>query len=67
MILTLATQSIGVPAGTFIGLLIGLGMRRRAGKTEGLLRGSLVLTALVAALGAWVVAIIVNYVIGATV
>ncbi|MEQ3710719.1 MAG: hypothetical protein ABNH38_03635 [Tateyamaria sp.] len=66
MIATLALQSIGIPAGTFIGVLLGLGMRRRSGKTDGLLGGSLLLTAAVAALIAWVVAIAVNYFIGST-
>jgi|GEM_PF-676248 len=66
MIATLALQSIGIPAGTFLGILIGLGMRRRSGKTDGLIGGSLLLTALVAAAVAWVIAIIVNYFIGAS-
>lgn len=65
MIATLALQSIGIPAGTFIGILLGLGMRRRSGKTDGLIGGSLLLTALVAAIVAWVIAIAVNYFIGA--
>ena len=64
MIATLALQSIGIPAGTFIGILLGLGMRRRSGKTDGLLGGSLLLTALVAALVAWVIAIIANFFVG---
>ncbi|MEP1198838.1 hypothetical protein [Tateyamaria sp.] len=66
MIATLALQSVGIPAGTFIGVLIGLGIRRRSGKTDGLLGGSLLLTAIAASLIAWIVAIIVNYVIGST-
>lgn len=44
----LAMKSAGVGIGIFVGTLIGLGLRKLKGKTEGLVAGSVVLTALVA-------------------
>ncbi|EPX85025.1 hypothetical protein [Salipiger mucosus] len=45
MILELARQSAGAGLGVFIGVLIGLSIRRRKGKTEGLISDSVPLTA----------------------
>ena len=45
MIQQLAIQSLGTGIGVFLGVLIGLGIRKRKGKTEGLLGGSVLLTA----------------------
>lgn len=36
--------SLGVGVGTTIGILLGLGFRKRAGKTEGLIAGSVFIT-----------------------
>lgn len=49
MIAELAAQSAGVGVGVFLGTLIGLGLRKRKGTTEGLLAGSVFLTASAAA------------------
>ncbi len=48
----LAMASAGVGVGTFIGALIGLGMRQRKGNSEGLIAGSVLLTSLAVAVGA---------------
>ena len=64
MILVLAVQSAGIAIGTFVGVCIGLFARRRRGGSDWLLGGSIVLTALAAATGAWVVAMIMNYFLG---
>ncbi|MWD27813.1 hypothetical protein E0K89_010030 [Aquicoccus sp. SCR17] len=45
MIQQLALQSLGVGLGVFAGVLIGLGVRKRNGNGEGLLAGSVLLTA----------------------
>lgn len=50
--IALAISSAGVGVGTFIGALIGLGLRQRKGNSEGLIAGSLLLTSLVVASGA---------------
>ncbi len=50
MLAGLALQSAGAGIGVFIGCLIGLGIRKRGGKTEGLIGGSVVLTSAVAGL-----------------
>ncbi len=49
MIQQLAIQSLGTGIGVFLGVLIGLGIRKRKGKTEGLLGGSVLLAASAAA------------------
>ncbi|EIE51411.1 hypothetical protein [Salipiger aestuarii] len=49
MIQQLAMQSLGAGVGVFLGVLIGLGIRKRKGNTEGLLGGSVILTASAAA------------------
>lgn len=41
-------KSAGIGIGTTLGALVGLGLRKRSGKTEGLLAGSVVLTAVLA-------------------
>lgn len=48
LLLFLAMKSAGVGVGIFLGTLIGLGMRKQKGKTEGLLGGSVIVTALAA-------------------
>ena len=45
MIQELVQQSAGVGIGVFLGTLIGLFVRKRSGKTEGLLGGSVFITA----------------------
>jgi hypothetical protein len=45
MIGQLVQQSAGVGIGIFVGCLIGLGMRKRKGNSEGLLGNSVLLTA----------------------
>lgn len=60
----LMLQSAGVGAGTFIGALIGLSMRRRGGKTDGLFRGSVLATAFLAGAAATAVMMVVTYFFG---
>ena len=43
--LGLVLQSSAPAVGVFIGVLVGLYARKRSGKTEGLLKGSVILTA----------------------
>lgn len=43
-------KSAGIGMGTALGCLVGLGLRKYNGKTQGLLAGSVVLTAMVAGL-----------------
>lgn len=45
MIGDLVAQSAGVGIGIFLGTLIGLFARKRSGKTDGMLNGSVFLTA----------------------
>ncbi|MCA0848119.1 hypothetical protein [Salipiger thiooxidans] len=61
MLQQLALQSSGAGIGVFLGLLIGLSLRKRNGKTEGLLGGSILLTASAAGGLALVVMMAVNY------
>ena len=67
MIIVLAIKSAGIAVGTFIGVSIGLFARRRRGAEQWLLGGSIIVTALAAAVLALIMAMIVNFVIGATV
>ena len=67
MIIVLAIKSAGIAVGTFIGVSIGLFGRRRRGAERWLLGGSIIVTALAAAALALIMAMIVNFVIGATV
>ncbi|HBM58565.1 MAG TPA: hypothetical protein DD444_05190 [Citreicella sp.] len=45
MMQELVQQSAGVGLGVFLGLLLGLGLRKRQGRSGGLLGGSVILTA----------------------
>ncbi|WP_286173861.1 hypothetical protein [Rhodobacter sp. NTK016B] len=54
-------KSAGVGVGVFLGTMIGLGLRRSKGKTEGLVRGSVALTALVAGLLGLVVMMFITW------
>ncbi|APZ51339.1 hypothetical protein [Salipiger abyssi] len=64
MIQQLALQSLGTGVGVFIGVLIGLGMRKRKGKTDGLLAGSVFVTASAAAGLAMIVMMAMKYFTG---
>ena len=64
--LTLLVQSAGAGLGVFAGTLIGLSIRKRGGKTQGLLAGSVVLTAIAAGLLALVVMMLVKAMTGGT-
>lgn len=57
----LLVKSAGVGVGIFLGSLIGLGIRSRKGRTEGLLAGSVPLTALAAGLLGLAVMMVVTY------
>lgn len=61
MIAELVQSSAGAAIGVFLGCLIGLGLRKRSGKTEGLLNGSVLLTASAAGGAALVVMMLVTY------
>ena len=51
MLLDLAIQNSGAGLGVFLGILIGLGVRRMSGRPDGqLVAGSILLTALAAGL-----------------
>lgn len=60
----LAVQSAGPAIGIFVGVLIGLGMRRRAGKTDGLLGNSVLLTSSAAGGAALLVMMVINALMG---
>ncbi len=62
--MALLVQSAGAGLGVFAGTLIGLSIRKRSGKTEGLLAGSAVLTAAAAGFLALGVMMIVNALTG---
>lgn len=57
----LVQQSAGAAIGIFIGCLIGLSLRKRSGKTTGLLGGSVFVTASAAGGAALMVMMVVNY------
>lgn len=63
--MALLVQSAGAGVGVFLGTLIGLSVRRRAGKTGGLLAGSVLLTAAAAGLLALAVMMAANALMGA--
>lgn len=58
--LGLVLQSSAPAIGVFIGVLIGLFFRKRSGRTEGLLKGSVVLTAAAAGMMSLAVMVTVN-------
>ncbi|MEP6067125.1 MAG: hypothetical protein ABJ246_14900 [Paracoccaceae bacterium] len=65
MIAELVQASAGAGIGVFLGSLIGLGMRKRAGKTDGLLSNSVLLTASAAGGAALLVMMLITYLTGA--
>ncbi|TNF63342.1 MAG: hypothetical protein EP307_05245 [Rhodobacteraceae bacterium] len=60
--LDLVLSSSAPAIGVFVGVLVGLFMRKRSGRTEGLLKGSVVLTAAAAGLMSLAVMMTVNLV-----
>ena len=64
MIGELVRASAGAGIGVFVGVLIGLSMRKRAGKTDGLLGNSVLLTASAAGGAALLVMMLVTYLSG---
>ncbi len=61
MLTYLFLKSAGVGVGVFVGTVIGLGIRSRKGKTEGLLAGSVILTAIAAGILGLCVMMLVTY------
>ncbi|MFZ5962998.1 hypothetical protein ACOXXX_08610 [Thalassococcus sp. BH17M4-6] len=61
MLSYLLVKSAGAGIGVFLGSLIGLSIRKRGGKTEGLLKGSVFLTSLLAGLLGLSVMMLVTY------
>ena len=61
MIGALVQQSAGAAIGVFVGVLIGLSIRKRRGKSEGLLGGSVFLTASAAGGAALIAMMAVTY------
>ncbi|GGG61396.1 hypothetical protein GCM10011415_04350 [Salipiger pallidus] len=61
MIQQLALQSSGAAIGVFLGLLIGLTLRKRKGRTEGILAGSVLVTASAGAGLALIVMMAITY------
>ncbi len=64
MLQQLVLDSAGAAIGIFLGVLIGLGMRKRKGNTEGLLANSVMLTASAAAGLALIVMMAFQYFLG---
>lgn len=64
MMLDLVQQSAFAAIGAFVGVIIGLRLRKRSGKVEPLIGGSVVLTAAAAAIVALMVMMAVNYFTG---
>ena len=62
--LGLVLQSSAPAIGVFIGVLIGLFVRKQSGKTEGLLKGSVLLTAGAAGLMSLAVMVTINLMMG---
>ena len=52
-------QSAGIGIGVALGTLIGFGLRARAGKTQGLIQGSVWKTAVLAGMLAWIAAAVI--------
>ncbi len=61
MIAQLVQASAGAGIGVFVGCLIGLSMRKRAGKTDGLLGNSVLLTSSAAGGAALGVMMLITY------
>ncbi len=67
MIAVLVSQCLGAALGVFIGVFLGLSIRkRRQGTAEGLLNGSVLLTASAAGGLALLVMMLINYLTGAS-
>ena len=64
MLVEAINQTVGIAVGTFVGVLIGLMIRARQGKRAGLLRGSVPLTALTAAMVAWTFGALLRIAVG---
>jgi hypothetical protein len=60
----LMQQSVGVGAGIAFGSMGGFGIRKRAGKTEGLIGGSVLVTSAVAGMVAMSVMMLIKYIGG---
>lgn len=57
----LMQQSVGVGAGIAFGSMVGFGLRKRAGKTEGLIGGSVLVTSAFAGMVAMSVMMLIKY------
>ncbi|ANT59413.1 MULTISPECIES: hypothetical protein [Roseobacteraceae] len=64
MLQQLVLESAGAAIGVFLGVLIGLGVRKRKGNTEGLMANSVLLTASAAAGLALIVMMAFRYFLG---
>ncbi|MBV2361204.1 hypothetical protein KUH32_15680 [Thalassococcus sp. CAU 1522] len=64
MLAQLLHETAGVGLGVFAGALLGFGIRARSGKTEGLVRGSVFFTAVLAGMVAWVAMAAIRGMIG---
>lgn len=60
----LMQQSVGVGAGIAFGSMVGFSLRKRAGKTEGLIGGSVLVTSAVAGMVAMSVMMLIKYIGG---
>ena len=60
----LMQQSVGVGAGIALGSMVGFGIRKRSGKTEGLIGGSVLVTSAVAGMVAMSVMMLIKYIGG---
>lgn len=60
----LMQQSVGVGAGIAIGSTVGFGLRKRSGKTEGLIAGSVFVTSAICGMVAMGVMMLIIYVRG---
>ncbi|MHC0053901.1 hypothetical protein [Actibacterium sp. D379-3] len=60
VIMAAVTQSAGIGIGTALGTAFGLTLRKRAGKTEGLIGGNVALTALAAGLLALALSVVLR-------
>lgn len=56
----LAMKSAGVAIGVFVGVVIGLNLRAKKGKREGLFRDSVFATAFLASMMSWAVIVILR-------